>query len=58
MNEDLFLKEKIDIHYFDYSDYPVYNHLYGEFTHEVSVIDLIFNEGPDSYKFLKHSKHI
>ena len=58
MNEELFLKEKINIHYFDYSNYPMYNQLYGDFTHEVSVIDLIFNEGPNSYKFLKYSKYI
>ena len=58
MNEELFLKEKINLHYFDYTNYPLYNQLHGDFTHEVSVIDLIFNEGPDSYKFLKHSNHI
>lgn len=53
MNEELFEKENIKVHYFDYSGYPEYNQLHGEFTHEVSIIDLIFNEGPNSTKFMK-----
>lgn len=53
MNEELFEKENIKIHYFDYSGYPVYDQLHGEFTHAVSIIDLIFNEGPNATKFMK-----
>ncbi len=57
MNEKLFEKENIKVHYFDYSGYPVYNQMYGEFTHAVSIIDLIFNEGPHSTKFMKSFKN-
>jgi len=53
MNEELFEKENIKVHYFDNSGYPVYDQLYGEFTHAVSIIDLIFNEGPDAKNFMK-----
>ena len=53
MNEELFKNENIRIHYFDYSGYPLYNQLHGEFTHAVSIIDLIFNEGPNATKFMK-----
>ena len=53
MNEELFEKENIKVHYFDYSGYPEYNQLHGEFTHAVSIIDLILNEGPNSTNFLK-----
>jgi len=53
MNEELFKNENIAIHYFDYSGYPPYNQLHGEFTHAVSIIDLIFNEGPNATKFMK-----
>jgi len=53
MNEELFEKENIKIHYFDYSGYPEYTQLHGDFTHAVSILDLIFNEGPDSKKFMK-----
>jgi hypothetical protein len=53
MNEELFEYENIKIHYFDYSGYPQYSQLHGEFTHAVSIIDLIFNEGIDAPKFMK-----
>ncbi len=53
MNEELFEKENITIHYFDYSGYPPYRQLHGEFTHAVSIIDLLFNEGIDAPKFMK-----
>ena len=56
MNEELFEKENIRVHYFDYSGYPEYEQLHGEFTHAVSIIDLIFNEGPNSTKFMKSFK--
>ncbi len=56
MNEELFEKENIRVHYFDYSGYPEYEQLHGEFTHAVSIIDLIFNEGPNSPKFMKSFK--
>lgn len=56
MNEELFEKEDIRVHYFDYSGYPEYEQLHGEFTHAVSIIDLIFNEGPNSTKFMKSFK--
>ncbi len=53
MNEELFEKENITIHYFDYSGYPPYRQLHGEFTHAVSIIDLLFNEGIDAPNFMK-----
>jgi WbqC-like protein family len=56
INEELFERENIKVHYFDYSGYPEYNQLHGEFVHEVSIIDLIFNEGPNAKKFMKSFK--
>ena len=53
MNEELFRKNDISVHYFNYSDYPVYNQPYGEFSHSVSILDLLFNEGKDSKRFMK-----
>lgn len=53
MNEELFENENIKVHYFDYSGYPEYKQLHGEFTHAVTILDLIFNEGPDSKKYMK-----
>lgn len=53
LNESLFAKENISIKYLDYSGYPAYNQLFGEFVHEVSILDLIFNEGKNAKKFMK-----
>ncbi len=53
MDEQLFEKENIKIHYFDYSGYPEYKQQFGEFAHGVSVLDLLFNEGAESTKFMK-----
>lgn len=40
-----FEKAGIELKYKDYSGYPEYNQLWGEFDHYVSIIDLIFNCG-------------
>ena len=53
MDESLFRKEDIALTWMDYSGYPEYPQLYGDFVHEVSVIDLIFNVGPDAQKYMK-----
>ena len=53
IEEDLFREAGIGLSYIDYSGYPEYRQLYGEFTHRVSVIDLILNEGPDAPKYMK-----
>jgi hypothetical protein len=53
LNESLFEKEGIKVHYLDYSNYPKYTQLYGDFVHELSILDLIFNEGPNMRKFMK-----
>ena len=51
-----FKEAGIEVIYFDYSDYPKYRQLFGEFEHKVTILDLIFNEGPDSVKFMKSFK--
>ena len=60
MDEDLFGKNNIKVHYFNYSNFPKYSQLNGEFEHGVSIFDLIFNEGANSKKNLnfgeRHSK--
>lgn len=53
MDEYLFEKESIKVHYFDYSNYPIYPQLYGEFTHYVSILDLIFNVGDKAKNYMK-----
>ena len=53
MDEELFRREGIELRYMDYSGYPEYTQLYPPFDHNVSIIDLILNEGPDARKFMK-----
>ena len=53
IDEELFSKEGIVLHYMDYSGYPEYNQLFPPFEHTVSIVDLIFNEGPDATKYME-----
>lgn len=48
-----FERAGIRLEYFDYEGYPTYRQLYGEFRHQVSVIDLLFNEGRSAPQFMK-----
>jgi WbqC-like protein family len=50
---DLFRQENINVEWANYADYPEYSQLYGKFIHEVSILDLIFNEGINSKKYMK-----
>jgi hypothetical protein len=53
IDESLFKKENIELEWMDYSGYPEYPQLYPPFVHEVSIIDLIFNTGPNASKYMK-----
>lgn len=52
IDEDLFESEGIDLEYINYSMYPEYTQMHPPFEHGVSIIDLIFNEGPNAPKFM------
>jgi hypothetical protein len=52
LNVDTFNKHGIKIKWMDYSGYKEYPQLYPPFKHEVSIVDLIFNAGPDSSNYL------
>ena len=51
--ENRFKEENIQLEYFDYSGYKPYRQLFPPFFHEVSIIDLLFNEGPNATLFMK-----
>ena len=53
LNEDLFRQEDISVAYMDYSGYREYQQLYPPFQWQVSIIDLIFNEGSNAAKYMK-----
>ncbi len=46
--------EGIAVDWFDYSGYPIYPQAWGEFVHQVSIIDLLFNCGPNAGQYMKY----
>ena len=48
----IFKKAKIGLIYQQYN-HPIYKQLYGDFVPYLSVVDLIFNEGPNSLSILE-----
>lgn len=54
--DSFFTDAGIQLTWMDYSGYPEYNQLYPPFEHGVTVLDLIFNEGPDAMNYLKKSQ--
>lgn len=57
IDENLFQHAGIKLTFMEYSGYLEYSQLYPPFVHEVSIIDLIFNEGPNATKYLKSFKN-
>jgi hypothetical protein len=53
IKEELFEESNIKLKYMDYSSYPEYDQLFGPFEHHVSIIDLIFNVGPNAHSYMK-----
>lgn len=57
LDEDIFLKNNIEIEYEKFT-HPQYNQINGEFLENMSIIDLLFNEGENAKKILIESKNI
>lgn len=53
MDEEQFRTHGISVQYIDYSGYPEYRQLFPPFDHAVSILDLVFNEGPHAKKYMK-----
>lgn len=53
---ELFDKSGISVEWMDYSGYPEYPQLYDAFEHGVTVLDLIFNTGPEAGRYLVPSE--
>jgi hypothetical protein len=52
IEESKFTHANIELEWFDYSKYPIYPQLWGDFEHEVSILDLLFNCGENAVNFL------
>ena len=55
LDEKLFADAGIALQWMDYSGYPEYRQLYPPFEHRVSVLDLIFNQGPNARLYMRSS---
>ena len=53
LNDDFFIGTGIKLEWMDYNGYPEYNQLFKPFDHNVSIIDLLFNEGIASNNYMK-----
>jgi hypothetical protein len=52
----LFEEGGIEVNWMDYSGYAEYNQLFPPFVHGVSVLDLLFNAGPEASACMKFVK--
>lgn len=56
IDENVFSEQGIKLTWFDYSGYTEYPQLWGEFSHGVTVLDLLFNcgkEAPDYMRYIR-----
>jgi hypothetical protein len=56
LNHELFENNGISVDWMDYSNYTKYNQNTKQFIDQVSILDLLFNEGKSSVDFLKYNK--
>ena len=52
LKQETFENKGIHIEYLDFSGYKEYKQLFGGFDHNVSVLDLLFNEGLNARKYI------
>ena len=54
INELLFAESNIHLEWFKYPEYTEYSQLWTDFDHNVSILDLIFNCGKESYRYMRY----
>lgn len=54
IEESIFSDMNIKLTWFDYMGYPEYPQLWGEFTHGVTILDLLFNCGKDAHRYMRY----
>ena len=52
VDEELFSRNGIEVEWMNYNGYKEYNQLYGVFLPSVTILDLLFNMGEDSYLYI------
>jgi len=51
MDENLFIDNNIKIEYYNFLGYPEYKQQWGDFAHNVSILDMFFNLGPETINY-------
>lgn len=54
IDEKFFEEQGIQLTWFDYTGYPEYPQLWGAFTHEVTILDLLFHCGKKASRYMKY----
>lgn len=54
INENVFTDQTIKLTWFSYEGYPEYPQLWGKFTHQVTILDLLFNLGKSARNQMKY----
>lgn len=54
IDEKIFQDLGLNLTWFDYTGYPEYPQLWGDFLHGVTILDLLFNCGKDSPKYMRY----
>ena len=54
VEESIFTERDIQLTWFDYTGYSEYPQLWGEFTHGVTVLDLLFNCGKSAPGYMRY----
>ena len=57
LDEKIFHNSGIKIIYENFQ-HPVYNQIHGDFVENLSILDLLFNEGENSQKILINAKNL
>jgi hypothetical protein len=53
IEEEVFSERGIALTWFDYCGYHAYPQLWGDFTHGVSILDVLFNCGKDAHRHMR-----
>ena len=56
LDEAAFAGRGIKVSWFDYTGYSEYPQLWGGFSHEVTILDLLFNCGRDAVRYMRFVK--
>ena len=52
MDEKIFQNMNLKLTWFDYPEYQEYSQLWGKFEKNLSIIDLLYNMGPESIDYI------